>query len=90
MDRTLIQIAGSNNIFDCTDQSVRSEINNIFSGGIIEGNDTKACNYQFQYYLSTIFEKSGYKVTSSEPDFIFEYKGKKYSVAAKRLNSKNN
>ncbi|OME81221.1 hypothetical protein BK122_17455 [Paenibacillus pabuli] len=85
----LITIANSKNVLSCTDKTVRSEIQSIFSGGIIENNkDTKPWNYQFQYYLSSIFERSGLQVKLEEPDFTFNFKAKKYAVAAKRLNGR--
>lgn len=86
----LISIASSNNILTCGNRDVRNEIELIFGGNIVENdNDTKPWNYQFQYYLSSIFEMSGINVKLEEPDFTFEFKGKKYSVAAKRLNGRN-
>ncbi|MGU3470744.1 hypothetical protein ACLBWT_06220 [Paenibacillus sp. D51F] len=85
----LVRISESNTILSTTDKKVRDEIVNIFSGGILEGKDPKPWNYQFQYNLSSIFEHSGFQVELTEPDFVFEYRGKKYSVAAKRLISKN-
>ncbi|MBY0117988.1 hypothetical protein [Paenibacillus xylanexedens] len=82
-------ISESNIILSSTNKAVKDEINNIFSGGILEGKDPKPWNYQFQFNLSSIFEHSGFQVELLEPDFIFGHKGRKYSVAAKRLISKN-
>lgn len=83
----LITIANSNSVLSCTDNAVRDEIQLMFKGSIIENNkNTAPWNYQFQYYLSSIFERSGLEVELEEPDFTFNFKGKKYSVAAKRLN----
>ncbi|WP_168124053.1 hypothetical protein [Paenibacillus sp. HB172176] len=84
----LIRISESKTILTSMDKSVRNEINNIFNGSILECKDSKPWNFQFQYNLSSIFEHSGFKVDLKEPDFVFRYKGKTYSVAAKRLISK--
>ncbi|OWA33538.1 hypothetical protein B9G55_19440 [Saccharibacillus sp. O16] len=85
----LITIANSESILLCTNNAVRKEIQLIFSGNIIESDkNTTPWNYQFQYYLSSMFERSGLEVELEEPDFTFSFKGKKYSVAAKRLNGR--
>ncbi|MBD8496902.1 hypothetical protein [Paenibacillus arenosi] len=85
----LLTISQSRNILAATDSGIRNEIKHVFSGSILEGKDSRPWDYQFQYHLSSLFELSGLKVTLQEPDFSFEYKGRKYTVAAKRLNSKN-
>lgn len=86
----LLAIANSSSVLSCDDKKIRDEINSIFSGGILEGEaDTKPWNYQFQYYLSSIFERSGFDVILEEPDFLFRHKGKEYAVAAKRLNGRS-
>ncbi|MGK9250642.1 hypothetical protein [Paenibacillus humicus] len=85
----LVRISDSNTILSSKEKKVRDEVVNIFSGGILEGKDPKPWNFQFQYNLSSLFEQSGFQVELAEPDFVFEYKGKKYAVAAKRLISKN-
>lgn len=85
----LLYLARSKSILNCSDSSIRKEIENIFQGSIIEQSISTPWDYQFQYLLSSIFERSGINVMLKEPDFQFIYKGKKYSVAAKRLNGKN-
>lgn len=84
----LVRISESKSILTSVDRTVRTEINTIFNGNILESNDSKPWNYQFQYNLSSIFEHSGFAVELKEPDFIFKHKGRTYSVAAKRLISK--
>ncbi|WP_044479532.1 hypothetical protein [Paenibacillus antibioticophila] len=86
----MLTISQSTNILFVTDKGIKDEIKNIFSGGVLEGKDSRPWDYQFQYHLSSLFEQSGLKVKLQEPDYVFEYRGREYSVAAKRLNSKNN
>ncbi|MEK3758459.1 hypothetical protein MKZ07_08445 [Paenibacillus sp. FSL P4-0338] len=86
----LLGITNSRTVLNCRDKNIRDEIHNIFNGGILERGDHSPWNYQFQYYLSSWFEESGFKVSLEEPDFKFIHKGRSYGVAAKRLNGKGN
>lgn len=69
----------------------RKEVQKIFGGARkpSEDNLTQARDFQFELYLAAFFDLSGFLVEISEPDFKFEYKGKIYSVAAKRISSEN-
>jgi hypothetical protein len=67
----------------------RKEIQEVLGGASVPSSDqvTHSRDLQFQLYLASIFDLSGFIVESSEPDFLFEYEGTIYAVAAKRINS---
>lgn len=67
----------------------RNEIQKILGGASFPSEDslTRARDLQFQLYLASIMDLSGFPVQIDEPDFRFEYQGCTYSVAAKRINS---
>jgi len=75
---------------DKTRRESRNEIQEILGGAISPSGDslTRSRDLQFQLYLASIMELSGFAVEIEEPDFRFQHKGYTYAVAAKRINSK--
>lgn len=69
----------------------RREIQELIGGASFPSDDTltRSRDLQFQLYLAAIMDLSGFDIEIDEPDFLFNYKGLKYSVAAKRINSIN-
>lgn len=67
------------------------ELKQLFSGSRLPAEDTNtlARNLQYQLYLASRFSNSGMRINCVEPDFNFEYDGEIYSVAAKRITSRN-
>lgn len=69
----------------------KNELKQLFSGSRLPAEDTNtlARNLQYQLYLASRFSNSGMEINCVEPDFNFEYEGEIYSVAAKRITSRN-
>jgi hypothetical protein len=69
--------------------AARNEIQEMLGGARFPSEDslTRSRDLQFQLYLASIMDLSGFPVLIDEPDFRFDYKGFIYSVAAKRINS---
>lgn len=69
----------------------KNELEQLFSGSRLPAEDTNtlARNLQYQLYLASRFSNSGMEINCVEPDFNFEYEGEIYSVAAKRITSRN-
>lgn len=70
-------------------QENRKEIQKLFGGSGKPSDDTltQSRDFQFELYLASIFDLSGFYVSITEPDFLFKYEEVTYSVAAKRINS---
>jgi len=68
-------------------KNAREDLSKIIGGTSFPSQDsaTLARNLQYQLYVAATFDCSRMGITISEPDFIFDFKGQKYSVAAKRL-----
>ena len=81
------QIAKSEEVL----KSSKKEMEELLGGNRIPSADKNplARNLQYQLYLASIFSTSGMMVRCEEPDFLFEYMGVTYSVAAKRITSKS-
>lgn len=54
-----------------------------------EDANSLARNLQYQLYLASRFSNSGMNINCVEPDFIFNYDSEIYSVAVKRITSRN-
>jgi hypothetical protein len=68
-----------------------NELRLIFGGNVDQYedslNNTRPRDLQYQLFLTAIFDLSGHKIRSTEPDFIFTYMDTEYSTACKRVNS---
>lgn len=80
-------IIASSNIL----RNSQSDVKMMLSGTRLPSEDSNstARNLQYQLYLASKFCNSGMSVMCVEPDFSFEYDGATYSVAAKRITSRN-
>lgn len=67
----------------------KKDLQKLFSGSSFPSGDSLQTprSLQFQLYLAALMDLSGFDIKLKEPDFFFQYKGHKYSVAAKRINS---
>jgi hypothetical protein len=67
----------------------KKELQDILGGSSLASDDTitRPRDLQFQLYLTSIFDLSGFDLSIEEPDFSFSHEGNTYSVAAKRLSS---
>ena len=67
----------------------KKDLQKLFSGSSFPSGDSLQSprSLQFQLYLAALMDLSGFDIKLKEPDFFFQYKGHKYSVAAKRINS---
>ena len=67
----------------------KKDLQKLFSGSSFPSGDSLQTprSHQFQLYLAALMDLSGFDITLKEPDFFFQYKSRKYSVAAKRINS---
>jgi len=67
----------------------KKELQLMLGGSTFPSEDrlTRARDLQFQLYLSSVMDISGFRIVNEEPDFSFYFKDRKYSVAAKRISS---
>lgn len=64
----------------------------IFGGNVNPRDDkltnTRPRDIQYQLFLTSVFELSGFHVLNAEPDFIFVHGKEEIAVACKRINSR--